>query len=71
MIIKEIEQKIDDMNKHYGSAIHGLNHMKANFDQLTVHKRYFDALVQKPITYADKIKASLIEQINQINAKGE
>ena len=44
--------------------------MKANFDLLTIHKRYYEGLTSKPIIYADKIKAALIEQIDSINAKG-
>jgi len=30
--------------------------MKKSFDMITVHKKYFDALVQKPMTYVDKVK---------------
>ncbi|CDW91494.1 UNKNOWN [Stylonychia lemnae] len=60
--LKELEQQNNEQNE-------SIKQMKKNFDIITVHKKYFDALVAKPVAYVDKIKQQLVEQIDQLSQK--
>ena len=45
--------------------------MKGNFDLLSIQKRAFDALVAKPMKYADQLKKEVVEMIEGVVKKFE
>eukprot|EP00347_Sterkiella_histriomuscorum_P007495 403348702 len=67
--INKLEEKNKDIEGQLMQNFENVKHMRKNFDVLTVHKKYFDKLVQKPITYMEKLKAQILEQLSNLDSK--
>lgn len=46
-----------------------VSEMKKNFDIITIQKRSFDALVNKPIEHTNNVKQELQEMIKKLDKK--
>ncbi len=61
--IKSMKDRFESLESSAKSSLDNVAQMKKNFDLITVHKKYFESLVDKPIRHTDKIKADLLEFI--------
>ena len=66
-----LRDSVSALGKSCNEAISTMQQMKHNFDLITIHKKYFNALVEKPIKHADQIRASLVALITDLSNKHE
>ena len=70
-MLKTMKDRFENLEASAKSSLENVALMKKHFDLITIHKKYFEGLVEKPIKHADKIKAHLLDFITVALSKND